>query len=77
MPANNLWRRFQRLIPQDPILYAEVTSVHQDGRSTVELPGGALLRVRGDGYDTGTPVYIQSRRILEEAPALEYFEATV
>lgn len=73
----NLFRRFQALIPDEPTLYVEVITHNSDGSSTVETPQGGQFRVRGQDVAVGDFAWIRGGRILEEAPALPYHEETV
>lgn len=73
----NLWRRFQALLPSDPLHYAEMIAHNADGTSTVESPAGKQYRVRGQDVAVGDHAYIQSGRILEEAPSLPFHDETV
>ena len=73
----NLFRRFQALIPDEPILYAEIITHNADGSSTVETPQGGQFRVRGQSVAVGDFAYLQGGRIIEEAPALPSHEVTV
>lgn len=64
----NLFKRFQRLLPQNPLRVGQVLSV--DGTSiTVEETGGALVRVRGEAA-VGEKVYFRDSVIEGPAPNL-------
>lgn len=73
---DNVWARFQRLLPYDPLKIGTVQANHADGTVTVELVGGGEQRVRGD-TPTGTPVYVRAGRIEDEAPDLPQDSITV
>lgn len=47
MTATNLYRALRDLLPEAPLLVADVTVVHADGTVTVQYPGGGTQRVRG------------------------------
>jgi hypothetical protein len=68
--ARNLYRQFLQLIPRDPLLVGQVTSHHSDGTSTLALPGGGTLRVRGQGVAVGLKAFVQAGEVKGEAPAL-------
>jgi hypothetical protein len=66
----NLWRRFRDLLPSDPLMVGEITADHADGTVTVTLIDGATLRVLGSGT-VGAMVYVQTGRVVGEAPSLD------
>lgn len=68
--AENIWRRFQDLLPEDPLLIGEVLAHNTDGTSTVELIGGGTLRVRGQSVAIGKNAFIRGGVIEGEAPDL-------
>lgn len=71
----NLYAVFRALIPADPLLVAQVVST--DGStSTVQLPGGSVLTVRGS-QPVGTAVFVRSGVIESEAPALPTYTAEI
>jgi hypothetical protein len=65
---SNLYRRFARLIPGQPVQAGQVAAVNADG-CTVQLPTGDLVRVRGTAT-VGDHVYIKGGAIEGPAPAL-------
>ena len=65
----NAYARFRNLLPTDPLLTGTVVATWEDGTATVELPGGAEIRVQGSAT-VGQRVYVQSGSIQGEAPAL-------
>lgn len=73
----NLWKRFQDLIPHDPLLVGTVLAHHADGTSTVELLGGGTLRVRGQDVAIGTAAWVRAGVIEGEAPTLSQVEIEV
>ena len=66
----NTWRDFEALLPADPLLIGEVTAHNADGTSTVELPSGDTLRVRGQGVSVGNNAFVQTGQVQGEAPDL-------
>lgn len=66
----NLYRRLLEIIPADPLLIGEVTAHNADGTSTVELPSGDTLRVRGQGVSVGNNAFVQTGQVQGEAPDL-------
>ncbi len=45
----NLWRQFEELLPNSPLLVGTVVTRHVDGTVTVQLLGGGLVRATGAG----------------------------
>ncbi len=66
----NLYRQFRDLIPDEPLLVGEVTAHEADGTSAVELPGGAIIRARGQQVEVGDMAFVRRGVIEGEAPAL-------
>jgi hypothetical protein len=66
----NTWAKFARLLPKNPMLIGDVTIAHPDGTVSVELAGGGVTRVRGQGQQVGDSVYVQGTRIVDAAPSL-------
>ena len=64
----NLFKRFERLLPQNPLRVADVIAV--DGTTVlVEEVGGARFQVRGEAT-VGARVYIRNQVIECPAPDL-------
>lgn len=73
MTATTLYTRLLELLPDQPIYTATVQAEHSDGTATVEMPGGALARVRNPlQAQAGQGVYVQDGAIVGDAPALPY-----
>lgn len=66
----NLWATFKALLPQSPLLLGQVVEHHEDGTSTVQLPDGAFMRVRGQGVEPGSKAFIRDGALEGEAPNL-------
>ena len=65
----NPYTRLRKLIPGDPEIIATVAAVNQPaGTAIVELPGGALVTVRGDGA-VGQLVHVKGGVITGSAQA--------
>lgn len=73
----NLWKRFQDLLPKEPLQVATVAAHHDDGTSTVQFPGGGLARVKGQEVAIGQSAYVQGGWIRGEAPDLPVYEFEV
>jgi len=73
----NLFARFKRLLPSDPLLAGEVISHNSGGTSTIELPSGGQVRARGQGVAVGSNAYISGGRVQGEAPSLTTYEVDV
>jgi hypothetical protein len=72
----NIWRRFADLLPGDPLLIGTVTAAEADGAWAVTLPGGAIIKARGDAALAQT-VFVRSGIIEGQAPALSVVEIEV
>lgn len=72
----NLWRQFEDLLPDSPLLLGTVATRHTDGTVTVELPGGGLLRVTGGG-SVGDRVFVRDGKVIGDAPTLPSVEIEI
>lgn len=72
----NLWRRFQDLLPNAPLLIGTVVTRHGDGTVTVELLGGGLLRVTGEGAQ-GDRLFVRANEVIGPAPTLPTVEIEI
>lgn len=71
MTLGSFWKRFFDLLPKTPRYSATVQSATGDGYYTVQLLGGASVRVRGSaGYVAGDRVFVADGAIENKAPAL-------
>lgn len=77
MAGTNLWAKFRRLLPDDPMLVVTVNSVNADGTSTVTTAAGGAMRVIGTSVAVGDKAYIKGGAIIGEAPALTHYEIEV
>lgn len=68
MSTRNVYRQFLDLMPQRPLQVATVTATSGDA-STVTLPGGGVLQVRG-AATVGAQVFVRDGVIEAVAPAL-------
>lgn len=73
----NLWRRFQELLPTDPLLVGEVLAHNADGTSTLEAPDGAVYRARGQSVAVGNNAFVRGGVVQGPAPDLPAYEAEV
>lgn len=64
----NPYKRLLGILPQRPLLIGVVLSI-VDGTATVELPGGAQVKARGDA-SIGMTVFLKDGMIEGEAPDL-------
>jgi len=75
LAAENLRKRFESLLPQDPLMVVKVVAHNSDGTSTVEDPSGTWsARVMRQTVPVGGMAFVQSGRIIEAAPNLTYTE---
>lgn len=76
----NLWRQFEDLLPDSPLLLGTVVTHHFDGTVTVELLDGGLLRVAvgnsGIG-SVGDRVFVRDGRVTGDAPTLPTVEIEI
>lgn len=73
----NVWSQFKKLLPSQALLAGEVISHNADGTSTVRLPDGAELNVRGTSVAVGAKAFVRGGEIVGEAPGLLVYEAEV
>lgn len=72
---SNLYRQFLDLLPPRLLLVGTVSSISADV-ATVELPGGGVLRARGEA-SVGQRVFVRDGLIEGPAPTLTYVEGEV
>ena len=65
---HNLYEQFRRLVPDPPLQAGTVVDVGS-GVVTVALPGGGLIRARGDAA-VGQKVFVRDDAIEGVAPSL-------
>lgn len=75
--AENIFKRFQALIPSTPLLVGTITAVDANGSCRVDMPGGGSAVVIGTGYMVGQQVFIKDRIIQGAAPSLTFHELEV
>jgi len=68
--VSNVYRALLDLLPAPALLIGEVLAVHADNTSTVELPDGTQLRVRGGIVAVGQPAFVHHGVIEGLAPAM-------
>ncbi|MGA3946850.1 hypothetical protein [Ralstonia pseudosolanacearum] len=65
----NLWRQFEDLLPDVPLLVGTAVTRHDDGTVTVQLLGGGLVRVTGAG-EPGDRLFVRGSEVVGPAPTL-------
>lgn len=76
--STNIFRRLLELLPSEPVLVGSISAAHADGTATVQLPGGALLRVRNPlAQPLGAAVYLQGGAVIGDAPQLPVIEMEI
>ena len=75
--AENIFKRFQALLPATPLLVGTIAAVDVNGSCRVNTPGGGQMVVIGTGYTVGQQVFIKDRIIQGAAPSLTYHELEV
>ncbi len=71
----NVYAELLQLLPTQPLLVGTVIEIYTGG-ATVQLPGGAVQRVRGTA-SVGQHVFFRSGMIEGQAPALDVVEIEV
>lgn len=66
--SKNLFRQFLDLIPNPALQVGTVQSI-SDGVATLEMPGGGLLKARGEA-SVGDKVFVRAGVIEGPAPSL-------
>lgn len=66
----NTYQRFLGLLGTDPLLVGDVISHDPGDQSTVQLPGGALIRVRGQSVAISSKAFVRSGQVVGAAPNL-------
>ncbi|ASL75243.1 hypothetical protein BC350_01840 [Ralstonia pseudosolanacearum] len=64
-----MWRQFEDLLPDAPLLVGAVVTRHNDGTVTVQLLGGGLVRVTGAG-EPGDRLFVRGSEVVGPAPTL-------
>jgi hypothetical protein len=72
----NVWAKWKRLLPDDPLLVGEIADVYADGTVQVHPIGGGTIRVRGEGTE-GDRVWVRGGRIEGAAPEMGGVEIEV
>ncbi|MDB0529738.1 hypothetical protein V4C85_23355 [Ralstonia solanacearum] len=65
----NLWRQFEELLPNSPLLVGTVVTRHVDGTVTVQLLGGGLVRATGAG-EPDQRLFVRGTEVIGPAPTL-------
>ncbi|ADE14188.1 conserved hypothetical protein [Nitrosococcus halophilus Nc 4] len=73
----NPWKRLEQLLPNNPLLVGDVILHNGDGTSTITLPDGREIRVRGQSVAVGEKAFIQGGEIRSQAPNLTVVNITV
>lgn len=73
--SSNPYKRLRALLPEPAVEYGVVQSVDATG-AVVELPDGALVRVRGEAT-AGDAVFVRAGSIEGPAPVLTVVEQEV
>ena len=72
MEPGRIWSAFAALLEPQKKEIGTVQTVYPDGRYLVRLLTGATVRVEADAvYAVGNRVFVQSGRIVGNAPALK------
>lgn len=74
---SNPWRDFTDLLPRSPLRIAHVDAHNADGTSTVTMPDGGTLIVRGQGVAIDDYAYIRDGEVRGQASAVTPLEFEV
>ncbi|MBL4796499.1 MAG: hypothetical protein JKY50_03700 [Oleispira sp.] len=74
---SNPWVKFGELVAPGAKAVVTVTTVNNDGTTSVTLRGGGELRVQGDNVAQGAKALIQGGRISGAAPSLPIISTEV
>ena len=78
MILGKLWKSFNDLLPKTPRQVATISVVHGNGEYTVELLGGGIIRVHGNGdYQENERVFIAGDIIESKASDLPRVEIEI
>lgn len=72
----SLWKAFQALLPQTPLLIGTVAIVHGDGSVTITTLSGSPQRVLGDA-SLGQRIFAQDGKVIGPAPTLPVIEVDI
>lgn len=69
----NPYKKLKDLLPQQPLLVGEVLAHLTGNRSSIQLPSGALVVVRGQSVAVGNNAFIRNGVVEGAAANLGYF----
>ena len=72
----NLFKQFLDLIPPRPLEVGTVQSIIPSGIANIELPGGGVLKARGEATQ-GQRVFVRDGVIEGPAPELKHIEGEI
>ena len=72
--STNIWRQFQDLLPDSPLLIGVIQAVNTDGTATVSILDGGFVRAlippSGTGFTASVRVFVRGGEITALAPSL-------
>ena len=72
--STNIWRQFQDLLPDSPLLIGVIQAVNTDGTATVSILDGGYVRASippsGTGFAASARVFVRGTAITALAPTL-------
>jgi len=77
MASRNLWRQFQRLLPQSRTTVVTIDANNGDRTSTASTETGATLVVQGESVAAGNKAFVRDREIVGQAPDLPTYTESV
>lgn len=66
----NIYNQLIDILPSDPLLIGEVTAHTAGDMSTIELPDGGVIRVRGTSVAVGSHAFVRAGVVEGPAPDL-------
>lgn len=72
----NIYARFARLLPREPLQIGEITAHNADGTSTVTLPTGTI-RARGQSVPVSQKAFVRGGEVIGPAPTLPSYTVEV
>ena len=74
---NNIWSRFEKMLPGATTQVVTVLAVNSDGTSRVETMGGGEMIVIGTSVAGGNKAFVKAGEVTGPAPNLTSYEIEV
>lgn len=73
----NPWTRFQRLLPSNVPVIAQVIAIHSDGQVTVETQAGNQFMADGQASEPLVWVQVEWGKVVRELGILDFLDLDV